>query len=138
MDDFNTWLDKGNKYFSVVQGKNGNPCKLSPTIQYNLVCLAFESYVMAILDFHSKLPENHSITDLLNALETVMPVNIDLRNRIIKHEIIQLICPLIEYNRRDPSIEEVDEFKLSIQEISALANKTIGKNQVKSISKEIL
>lgn len=137
MDNFNSWLDKGNKYFSAIQGKNGNPCKLSPTIQYNLVCLAFESYVMAILDFHSKLPENHSITDLLDALETVMPIDVDLRNKIIKYEEVQLICPIVEYNRRDPSIDEVNEFKLSIQEISALANKTIGE-QIKSITKEIL
>lgn len=138
MDNFNSWLDKGNKYFSGVQGKNGNPCKLSPTIQYNLVCLAFESYVMAILDFHSKLPENHSITDLLDALETVMPIDIDLRNKIIKYEEVQLICPLIEYNRRDPSLEEVDDFKVSIKEISDLANKLIGEQQVISIQKEIV
>lgn len=137
MDNFNSWLDKGNKYFAGVQGKNGNPCKLSPTIQYNLVCLAFESYVMAILDFHSKLPENHSITDLLDALETVMPIGIDLRNKIIKYEEVQLICPIIEYNRRDPSIEEVNEFKLSIQEIATLANQKIGDPQVLSVKKEI-
>lgn len=138
MDNYNSWLDKGNKYFSGVQGKNGNPCKLSPTIQYNLVCLAFESYVMAILDFHSKLPENHSITDLLDALETVMPIDLDLRNKIIKYEEVQLICPLIEYNRRDPSIEEVDGFKLSIKEIATLANKIIGEQPVLTVQKEIV
>ena len=136
MDNFNSWLDKGNKYFSGVQGKNGNPCKFSPTIQYNLVCLAFESYVMAILDFHSKLPENHTITDLLDALESVTHIDLDLRNKLIKYEEVQLICPLIDYHRRDPSIDEVNEFKISVQVIASLANTTIVVEQNKSLEKE--
>jgi len=125
MDNYLTWYRKANEYLSGVKGKNGNPSKFSTTIQYNMIAMAFESYAMAILDYHNKLPENHTISDLLNALDNVISLNASLRNRIIKHEEVQLICPVVEYKRREPSIDEVNEFRELIEEISSFTAKII-------------
>lgn len=125
MDNYRSWFEKGEKYFSGVQGKGGNPCKLSPVIQYNLIALAFESYAMAILDFYHTLPENHTFSDLLNAIQVLMPIDLSLRENILKHEEVQLICPLYEYHRRDPTLEEVNEFKLLISQFTGIVRDVI-------------
>jgi hypothetical protein len=133
MDNYKSWSSKGEQYLDGVRGKNGNPCKFSPSIQYNLIALAFESYAMAILDLHNKLPENHTFSDLLNALETVIPIDISLRNNILRHEEVQLICPLFDYHRREPTLNEVNDFKKAINQIAGIARELISKNDMKGI-----
>lgn len=128
MDNYDSWFSKGEKFLACVQGKNGNPCKLSPAIQYNLIALAFESYSMAILDFHKKLPENHTFSDLLNALEAIIPIDTALHNNILKHEEVQLICPIIDYYRKEPTLDEVDDFKSSIIKIAKITKNLIYNN----------
>ncbi len=125
MDNYTTWLEKGDKYLASVKdtGKSG---KFSPVIQYNLIAMAFESYAMAILDYHKQLPDNHTFTDLLDALDKVIHIDIALRNAIIRHENTQMLCPVIEYNRREPTIEEVMGFRSTIVTIAAIAKKIIS------------
>jgi hypothetical protein len=124
MDNYTTWLEKGDKYLSSVKD-TGKPGKFSPVIQYNLIAMAFESYAMAILDYHKQLPDNHTFTDLLDALDKVIHIDISLRNAIIRHENIQMLCPVIEYSRHEPTFEEVMEFRGTIVSIAAIAKKLI-------------
>jgi hypothetical protein len=124
MDTYVTWFEKGEKYLASVKD-TGKPGKFSPVIQYNLIAMAFESFAMAILDYHKQLPDNHTFTDLLDALDKVIHINTSLRNAIIRHENTQMLCPVIEYNRREPTFEEVMEFRKTIVSIAAIAKKII-------------
>lgn len=124
MDTFVTWLEKGDKYLASVKD-NGKPGKFSPVIQYNLIAMAFESYAMAILDYHKQLPDNHTFTDLLDALDKVIHIDLALRNAIIRHENTQMLCPVIEYSRHEPTTEEVMEFRKTIVTIASIARKII-------------
>ena len=79
---------------------------------------------MAILDYHHNLPLNHTYIDLMAALETVMPIDETLKNRILQYENIQSICSIEKYHRIDPTEEELDDLRGAIIEISMLAHKT--------------
>jgi len=125
MDTYTTWLEKGDKYLASVKD-TGKPGKFSPVIQYNLIAMAFESYAMAILDYHKQLPENHTFTDLLDALDKVIHIDPILRNAIINHENTQMLCPVIEYSRHEPTHDEVMQLRGNIVTISEMAKKLIN------------
>lgn len=129
MENYSTWFEKGEKYLASVKD-TGKPGKFSPVIQYNLIAMAFESYAMAILDYHKQLPDNHTFTDLLDALDKVIPIDTALRNAIIRHENTQMLCPVIDYNRREPTFEEVKEFRGTIVSIAAIAKRMIHQEHV--------
>ena len=79
--------------------------------------MSLESYIMAILDYFNTLPDNHTYTDLLMALDTVLTIDEDLKNRILKYENIQSICSIEKYHRSPPTEEELVDLKGAIKKI---------------------
>lgn len=120
--NWQTWLVNGEKYLRSASGKNGNPSKFIGAIRYNLVSLALESFVMAILDYHGKLPENHTFTDLVDALQLVVPLDPLLRKRILAQEDVQSICSLEAYHRHEPQADDIDDLQDAVSQISIVAH----------------
>ena len=116
--NWTTWLQEGDQYMKAYGTKN----LFGPEIRYNLVSMAFEAYTMAILDFHNSLPENHTYSDLMYALETVIPIDKTLKNRILKYENIQSICSIEKYHTSAPTEEELTDLKGAVIEISTIAH----------------
>jgi len=122
--NWETWLKNGDQYLKAAGTSNNS--RFETDIVYNLLGMSLEGYVMAILDIHNSLPENHTFTDLMNALETVCPVNIELRKRILDYENIQSICSVEKYHRQKPAKHEVHELRKAVKEIGSLAHKICG------------
>ena len=123
--NWRTWLKNGDQYLKAATPK-GEKSRFGTDIRYNLLSMSLEGYIMAILDFHGDLPENHTFLDLVVALERVMPIDESLKQRILKYENIQSICSLETYHRSAPTEEELLDLKGAIVEISSLAHDTIG------------
>lgn len=124
--NWNTWLKEGDQYLKAatpVKKKN----KFGTDIRYNLLSMAFESYVMSILDYHNDLPDNHTYTDLMDGLERVTPVNRKLRDRILKYENIQSICSIEKYYRKDPTENELKDLKGAVVIIQTMAHDICSK-----------
>lgn len=118
--NWKNWLQEGDQYMKAYGTKN----LFGPEIRYNLVSMSFEAYTMAILDFHNSLPENHTYSDLMYALETVIPIDKTLKNRILKYENIQSICSIEKYHTTAPTEDELIDLKGAVIEISTLAHAT--------------
>ncbi|MGB5157150.1 MAG: hypothetical protein WBN77_06900 [Desulfobacterales bacterium] len=121
--DWRKWLKNGDQYLKAATPK-GEKSRFGADIRYNLLSMSLEGYVMAILDYHKKLPDNHTFIDLINGLETVMPIDETLKKRILQYENIQSICSIEKYHRSSPTKEELDDLKGAITEISMIAHKT--------------
>jgi hypothetical protein len=118
-----TWIVKADQYMKAV-APAGRKSKFSNSIRYNMLSMSFESYVMAIMDFHRTLPENHTYSDLVAGLETVMPISDSLKKRILQYENIQSICSVEKYHIQDPTDEELIDLEAAIREIGDLAHDT--------------
>ena len=121
--NWNTWLKQGDQYLRATSPK-GDKNKFNTEIRYNLLSMSFESYAMAILDFNKTLPDNHTYTDLMNALDHVIVINPELKSRILKYENIQSICSIDKYHINKPTEENLDDLKGAISEIAELAHVT--------------
>jgi hypothetical protein len=117
------WLKQGDQYFKAATPKSSTS-RFDTVVRYNLISMSLEGYIMAILDFHQKMPENHTYIDLITALETVMPIDEVLKNRILQYESIQSICSIDKFHIAKPTEEEIFDLKGAISEISILAHNT--------------
>ena len=121
--NWRTWLRNGDQYLKAATPK-GAKSRFGTSIRYNLLSLSLEGYIMAMLDYHGNLPENHTYFDLLTALDKVVPIDETLKKRILNYENIQSICSIEKYYRSDPTEEELDDLKGAVGEISTMAHRT--------------
>ena len=123
--NWKTWLRSGDQYLKA--SGSSQKMRFDTDIVYNLLGMALEGYVMAILDANNSLPENHTFTDLMDALETVCPVSPTLRESILKYESLQSICAVDKYSRQKPTADAVNELREAVQQIGLLAHEVCGK-----------
>ena len=121
--DWKTWLTRGDQNLRSAIPKS-TKSKFGTSIRYNLLSMSFEDFSMAMLDYHKTMPDNHTYTDLVEALEKVVPLDNKLKSRILKYENIQSICSIDKYSRTDPTEEEIIELTEAVTEIKELAYKT--------------
>ncbi|MBN2595207.1 MAG: hypothetical protein JXR82_00310 [Marinifilaceae bacterium] len=121
--NWNRWMQDGDQFLKSATPK-GEKSILGNTIRYNLLSMSLEGYIMAILDYHQNMPQNHTYSDLIYSLEEVMPIDATLKKRILKYENIQSICSLEKYHRSEPTDEDLVDLFGAIQEISKIAHKT--------------
>jgi len=118
------WLSNGESYEKAVCGRAGKASIFTPAIQYNLIALALEGYVMAIVSYHGSLPENHTFTDLIDAWERVAPLDQSIKSTILKYEDMQSICSLDNYQRHEPTQSDVMELRAAVAKIGMIVKKT--------------
>ena len=121
LPDWQTWLENGDRYLAAAAGKKG---RFDTALRYNLLSMALEGYVMAISDFHSLLPDNHTYTDLMDALERVAPLAPDLKEQILAHESIQQICSIEDYHRSHPTETALADLRQAIEQVASMAHET--------------
>lgn len=77
-------------------------------ILYNLIAIAIEKLVMGALMKNGKLPYNHTMHDLVDAMEEHLPGKLQgLQERLISLDAYQEICHLDTYNRNPPNMDEI-------------------------------
>ena len=121
--DWKKWLQNGDQYLSAATPRV-EKSRFGPDLQYNLLSMSLEGYVMAIMDFHDALPENHTYTDLISSLETVAELDQGLKSRILKYENLQSICSIEKYYRSSPTEEELEDLRDAVATIGSMAHET--------------
>lgn len=119
--NWQTWLKEADQYLKAAV-LTGEKSKFGTDIRYNLLSMALESYVMSMLDFHNELPLNHTYTDLMEALEQVLPLDSKLKEKILEYENIQSICSVEKYHRENPTEEDLLDLKWAIEQICSMAH----------------
>nr|MBF0222204.1 hypothetical protein [Desulfobulbaceae bacterium] len=80
----------------------------TPEILYNIIAMAIEKFVMAALMKHGTMPYNHTMQDLVEAMDTTFPHAIDeLRDGLLKMGEYQDICDLDGFRITPPEMEDI-------------------------------
>ncbi len=128
MKEWQLYIDDGNKYLkTAVNGAKSRKEVFTPEILYNIISMSIEKQVMGLLMYHDRLPENHTLTDLMDAIsELCTPTEgraggfpADLREKVIAMDRFQEICCLDFYHRETPSQENINEFIDAGQKVQA-------------------
>ena len=98
----------------------------TPEILYNIIAMAIEKFVMAALMKHGALPYNHTLGDLVEAMEETFPGCLDdLKEELLALDRYQEICDIGTFKIRPPTIAEIPAMLELTTRLQALVHKQI-------------
>lgn len=109
IEGWQDFLEAGNGYLNTATAAHNRQVgTFTSAILYNIIAMAIEKFVMAALMHHGDLPYNHTMTDLVDAMETIFPGQLgDIRNSLIQLDRYQEICDLEGFSISPPPMEEI-------------------------------
>jgi hypothetical protein len=99
----------GEGYLNAAVGAHRKQMQaFTPEILYNLAAMAIEKFVMAALMRHGAMPYNHTMADLVEAMEETFPGKIAaIKDRLLALDKYQEICDLDGFKISPPRPEEI-------------------------------
>jgi len=90
-------------------------------ILYNIIAMAIEKFIMSALMHHGALPYNHTMRDLVEAMDETFPTAIDeLREGLLKMDTYQDICALDGFRITPPKMKEISGMLNMAQKLRGL------------------
>ena len=110
IDDWAQYRLEGEQFLRLAEQAHHRQKKaFTPTILYNLVAMAIEKLVMAALMRCGRLPDNHTLHDLVAALERWLPETVrGLAGPLCELDSFQDICDPYAGTITAPSRREVE------------------------------
>jgi len=100
-------------------------------ILYNIIAMAIEKFVMTALMCEGKLPFNHTMKDLVEAMDEAFPGAMsDIREGLLNLDQYQEICDIDTFNISGPAMEEIPTMLGLASRLQDLVEKQLlaGKN----------
>ncbi len=128
IDDWDSFLSDGVAYLRTAVGAHKKGRKVfSPEILYNIVAMAIEKFVMAALMQRGELPWNHTMGDLVAAMDEVFPDEISsIKEGLLELDRYQEICDVDTFNITPPDEGEIPNMLDLAVQMQALVHKTTG------------
>jgi len=99
----------------------------TPGILYNIIAMAIEKFVMAALMRHGAMPYNHTMADLVEAMEETFPGELNsLRSDLLQLDKYQEICDLEGFSIKPPEMEKIPAMIDLAGRMQSLASKKIA------------
>jgi hypothetical protein len=110
IDDWRQYIKEGGQYLHTAReaaGKRGEV--FTPEILYNLTAMAIEKFIMGYLMSRGDLADNHTMRDLMEALERNAGPQPELGAKLRYLDAFQEICDLETYSRKPALPEDIPE-----------------------------
>lgn len=103
------FLEDGKGYLSTAIGALAKRKDIfTSEILYNIITMAIEKFVMAALMRYGTMPYNHTMADLVEAMEETFPGAItDIRTELLQLDKYQDICDLEGFSITPPGMEKI-------------------------------
>lgn len=109
--EWQEFINDGCKYLkTAVNGSKHRQNIFTPEIIYNIVAMSIEKNIMGYLLYNNRLPDNHTLRDLVNAVRLIHPFENVLFEKLNNMDRFQEICSIDLYNRKIPNKNDVQEF----------------------------
>ncbi len=118
--EWKTFIDEGTKYLkTAVNGAAKRKDIFTPEILYNIAAMSIEKHIMGYLFYHHKLPENHTLKDLADAMAENSDISASLCEKLAYMDSFQEICSLEMYSRRIPDETSISTILETGKEVKA-------------------
>jgi hypothetical protein len=119
IDNWQEYRRDGEQFLhTALMARKKNKKHFTPEILYNLTGMAIEKLIMAYLMKNGDLAENHTMGDLLAALERHTGSQPNLAEKFRYLDSFQEICDLEAYSVKIPTQEDTDTILAIGKEIS--------------------
>ncbi len=108
IDNWRDYRSDGEKFLhTAIEAHNKKKKAFSTDTLYNVTCMAIEKLIMAFLMKNGDLAENHTMADLLRALQLHLGDIPDLAEKLLYLDTFQEICSLDNFTINIPTEDEV-------------------------------
>lgn len=123
IEDWPKYLEEGKAFLATAQNAYTSERKIfTPEILYNVVAMGIEKLIMAMLMKSGNLPYNHTIGDLVDAMDEFIPGNMKKLGAKLKAlDAFQEICDLEKYTIKIPTKDEIKQMLSLAQELKSHA-----------------
>ncbi len=126
IEDWREYISDGGKFLhTALNAAQKRPEVFTPVILYNLTAMAIEKFCMGYLMYHGDLADNHTMTDLAEAVERHAGPQPELTKKLLFLDSFQEICDVNSYNRHPPSKEEIGKILTIGQEVKDFVSSKI-------------
>ncbi|KAB2888977.1 MAG: hypothetical protein F9K32_14460 [Desulfobulbaceae bacterium] len=121
IDNWREFRRDGEQFLhTAISAANNRNRRFTPDTLYNLVAMAIEKLIMAFLMRRGDLADNHTMLDLLRALERHIAIGPDLAGKFAYLDAFQEICAIDTYSCRTPSPADVERITAIGAEVLAI------------------
>ena len=116
------FLKEGNQFLSTARNAYANKREaFTAEVLYNLVAMAIEKLIMALLMKNGNLPYNHTMHDLVAAMDEFLPEVLEgLGDKLKALDAFQEICDKENYTIITPSMSEVSRMIYLAKEVQTI------------------
>jgi len=109
IDGWQEFMEDGDGFLkTAVMAQKKKKKTFTPEIMYNLIAMGIEKFVMAALMRHGAMPYNHTMRDLVEAIDQTFPGDLDeIRDGLLSFDQYQDICDLNGFRITPPESEEI-------------------------------
>lgn len=119
------YLQEGGQYLNTARRAFARRQQIfTAEILYNLIAMSIEKLVMGALMRSGNLPYNHTMRDLVDAMEEHFPGRLaTMKDRLIALDAYQEICDIDTYNIKPPDMDEIPAMLALAEELQELVTK---------------
>ena len=122
------FFEDGNGYLKTATGALVKHREVfTPGILYNIIAIAIEKFVMAALMRHGTMPYNHTMADLVEAMEETFPGDLNsISSDLLQLDKYQEICDLEGFSIKPPGMEKIPAMIDLAGKMQSLVSKKIA------------
>lgn len=124
--EWEKFLEEGKSFHRIARGAQRRPGLFSAEIRMNLIGMAIEKYLMAIFLRRRSLPDNHTMTDLADAMKRIKPLPAEVESVMREMDDLQQICSPDEIRVRKPEEAENIRFLAALDTIAAIVESELA------------
>ncbi len=137
IQDWHIFLRDGEQFLKTARAAHDkNKKSFSPEVIYNLICMGIEKLIMAFLMQRGDLAENHTMNDLLRALENHLGINHEIHEQLSFLDSFQEICDLDTYVTQKPTTDDLRKIVASGCDLHSYLAPFFSEKQVSSCKAE--
>ncbi len=108
-ETYKAFLEEGGKYLKTARGGLKRPSVFTEEILYNIIGMSIEKNIMGMLIHRGEMADNHTFSDLVEALDRVSGIDGKLADDLLEYEQYQTICSVFDGYQRKKMTREVIE-----------------------------
>lgn len=105
--DWHTFLDHGRKYMRTAHRGTLRPEKFTNDLIMQLAAMGIENLLVGLWQFFGHLPEDHTLSGLVDGMMAFCPLPDSLADGIKAIEDMDDLCALVPVNHRTPSNNDI-------------------------------
>ena len=126
------WDDQiaaGRKYLKTAGNGLSRPSVFNNELIFQLAAMAIEKLIVGVSQYHRQAPVDHTLSGLVEGLESVCPMEANLAGRIRRIEAMDDMCSLSVAHRQPPEDADVQEILAVGSEVIRFVDRSIPRRQ---------